>query len=243
MKSKSKINLIALCTLIFAFSIYSYSVITPQTSIQHSILLVNNLLKMDSAINHLRISEVSNAIAINNNWTAAKAVGICTGNGTYSNPYIIKNVTISNFYGTAISIINSNEYFRIENCTICNSSGAQTYAITLKNTQNGIIYNNSLSNIQNGIYLYNSHNATIYSNIINGTGIRLDQSNYNNISDNIIDRNGISLITCEYNSLTGNSLTGDGLYIDAALYNGNWTRYLNNIAHHEIDSTNLVNGS
>ena len=242
MKSKSKINIIALCTLIFVFSLSSYSVIAPRSNIQYSNLSVSNLLKIDSTINHLRISETSNVIAIDNNWTDAKAVGICTGNGTYTDPYIIKNVTISNFYGTAISIINSNEYFRIENCTICNSPGAATYAITLKNTQNGIVTNNSLSNIQNGIYLYNSHNATIYSNIINGTGIHLDESNYNNISDNIIDRNGISMITCEYNSLSGNLLSGDGLYIDAALFNGKWTRYLHNIAHHEIDSTNLVNG-
>ncbi|NHJ23301.1 MAG: hypothetical protein EAX89_01910 [Candidatus Lokiarchaeota archaeon] len=241
MKSKSKISIIVLCTLVFALSFSSSYVIIPRSRIQYSNPPVNNLLKMDCTINHLRISEASNVITIDNNWTAAIALGICTGNGTYTDPYIIKNVTISNFYGTAISITNSNEHFRIENCTICNSTGPLAYAITLKNTQNGIITNNSLFNIQNGIYLFNSHNATIYSNIINGTGIHLDESNYINISDNLIVRNGISMITCEYNSLSRNSLSGDGLYIDAALFNGNWTRYLHNIAHHDIDSTNLVN--
>ena len=34
-----------------------------------------------------KISTISGKIHINNNWSAAKVAGICTGNGTYSDRY------------------------------------------------------------------------------------------------------------------------------------------------------------
>ncbi|MFX0142160.1 MAG: hypothetical protein ACFFDN_51455 [Candidatus Hodarchaeota archaeon] len=37
---------------------------------------------------------VSGKIHIDNNWTAAKSAGICTGNGTYSEPYVIDDFII-----------------------------------------------------------------------------------------------------------------------------------------------------
>ena len=49
-------------------------------------------IKLDNET--LKISAISGKIHINNNWTAAKAAGICTGLGTFSNPYIIKDLII-----------------------------------------------------------------------------------------------------------------------------------------------------
>lgn len=37
---------------------------------------------------------VSGKIHIDNNWTAAKSAGICTGNGTYSEPYVIDDLMV-----------------------------------------------------------------------------------------------------------------------------------------------------
>ena len=41
-----------------------------------------------------KISAVSGKIHVGNNWTAAKAAGICTGNGIYSDPYVIEDLVI-----------------------------------------------------------------------------------------------------------------------------------------------------
>lgn len=43
---------------------------------------------------NLHLSLISKKIHINNNWTDAETTGICTGNGTYSNPYIIEDLVI-----------------------------------------------------------------------------------------------------------------------------------------------------
>ena len=40
---------------------------------------------------NLKISKLSGKIHIDNNWTATKSAGICTGEGTYSN---LSNVTV-----------------------------------------------------------------------------------------------------------------------------------------------------
>ncbi|NHJ19454.1 MAG: hypothetical protein EAX91_00825, partial [Candidatus Lokiarchaeota archaeon] len=40
---------------------------------------------------NLEISAVSGKIHINSNWSTAKAAGICTGKGTYSDPYVIED--------------------------------------------------------------------------------------------------------------------------------------------------------
>ena len=42
----------------------------------------------------LKSSTNSEKIHVNNNWTATKAAGICTGGGTVQNPYTLKNLII-----------------------------------------------------------------------------------------------------------------------------------------------------
>jgi hypothetical protein len=80
---------------------------------------------------NLKISKVSGKIHIDDtnptmNWSVAKKDGICTGNGTYSDPYVIEDLIINGGgSGDCILIENSNVYFRIENCTVYNSANYQ----------------------------------------------------------------------------------------------------------------------
>jgi hypothetical protein len=73
---------------------------------------------------HLKNSANSGKIHINNNWTTTKTAGICSGEGTESNPYTLKNLIINaGGMGNRIHIENTTEYFKIENCTLYNSGG------------------------------------------------------------------------------------------------------------------------
>ena len=72
-----------------------------------------------------KTSMISGKIHINNNWSAAKAAGICTGNGTYSEPYIIEDLEIdAGGSGSGILIENSDVYVKIENCTVSDSENS-----------------------------------------------------------------------------------------------------------------------
>ncbi|NVM19902.1 MAG: right-handed parallel beta-helix repeat-containing protein [Candidatus Lokiarchaeota archaeon] len=200
---------------------------------------------------NLKISIVSGKIHIDNNWTAAKAAGICIGNGTYSNPYTIEDKVI-NGGGvgdwTAILIENSYEYFSIENCSFYHSEWPPYYGITLNNVQNGLLLNNNCSSNRYGIRLSNSNNNTISENIVNNAGLKgisLYSSNYNLILGNIINNSGqygIYLEDCKYNTVLENEMNRCGLEIQASLRNGNWTLLLSHLNIHNIDTTNLVNG-
>ncbi|GAG58863.1 unnamed protein product, partial [marine sediment metagenome] len=71
---------------------------------------------------NLKISAVSGKIHIDNNWSAAEAAGICTGAGTYSEPYVIEDLVIDGEgSGSCILIENSDVYFIITNCIVNNS--------------------------------------------------------------------------------------------------------------------------
>ena len=96
--------------------------------------------------NNLKISAVSGKIHIDNNWTVAKSAGICTGNGTYSDPYVIEDLVIDGGgSGSCILIENSDVYFRIESCTLYNSSGFPSAGIRLERVKNAQIINNNCS--------------------------------------------------------------------------------------------------
>jgi parallel beta-helix repeat protein len=170
-----------------------------------------------------KISEVSGKIHIDNNWTAAKAAGICTGNGTYSNPYIIEDLVIdAGGSGSCIRIENSDLYFRIENCTLYNSEWSHSNAgIHLYNVDNGILIDNNCSSNFYGIYFSSSDNNTISGNIANNNryfGIDLRYySNNNKITENTVNNNnddGIHLYGCNDNNVTGNAINDNyhGIY-------------------------------
>jgi len=160
---------------------------------------------------HLKLSEVSEKIHIDNNWTDAWDAGICTGNGTYSEPYVIEDLEIDGGdLGSCILIENSDVYFRIENCTTYNSGGIWSDAgIRLDYVNNGQIIDNNCSFNSLGIYLSYSDNNTVSGNTArnNEHGIRLSYSNYNNISGNTANNNdefGI-IIQGSDNNISGNN--------------------------------------
>lgn len=150
----------------------------------------------------------------NFNWTkTTQENDWCSGIGTENDPYIIQNVLITG--GTAsdfIVIQNSNAYFTIKNCIVCNvPQGFGTRAaIKLVNTNKGNINNNNLSyNARSGITLINSQNITISKNmgmdnlesgisIIDSKFIKIISNVFNNriyienSSNNIIKNNRIS---------------------------------------------------
>ncbi|MFX1489388.1 MAG: hypothetical protein ACFFBI_09585, partial [Promethearchaeota archaeon] len=78
--------------------------------------------QINSEIRDLHVSKIYGKIYINNNWSDAKAAGICTGSGNYSDPYVIEDLVIdAGGSGSCIWIVNSSAFFKIENCTLYNS--------------------------------------------------------------------------------------------------------------------------
>lgn len=154
------------------------------------------------------------------NWSISAATyNWCSGLGTLSSPYIIENVTINGGgSNNCISILNSNVYFIINNCTLFNSGGTwHSGGIKLENVNNGKIIKNNCSFNENGIYLNSSNNNTLSENIANNNTV-----------------NGIFLYEqCNYTKIIGNTanfnaedpIPGDGIYIEKSynnlIYNNN----------------------
>jgi len=177
---------------------------------------------------NLKILKISGKIHIDNNWSDARAVGICTGNGAYSDPYIIEDLVIDGKNSSSCILIEySDDYFKIENCTLYNSSSyTHDAGIKLNYVSNGILINNFIT--ENGwdcrrtfgIFINSCDNITLFNNTIskNGRGINLLGSNIsltqNRISHNSED--GIYLVitnsTVLNNVIFNNSDYGIGLY-------------------------------
>ena len=205
-------------------------------------IIINNLLINKGDINKsleynedsdldnykLKSSKISGKIHIDNNWTDTKSAGICTGNGTYSEPYVIKDLVIDGGdTGICILIENSNVYFKIENCSLYNSRvGDPAFpaaGIKLKHVNNSQLINNDCSSNYDGIYLWFSNNNNVSGNTVsyNTYGIQLTQSNKNNINGNIANTNhvnGISLGDSNLNNISGNIALNNniGIYIQVS---------------------------
>lgn len=146
--------------LIFCFSFIDYN---------HPNKINNNNLNQ----NHLNLSIISDKINITGNqgWINFKSLGNCTGQGTATDPYIIKDLEINaGGSGSCITIISSTVYFIIQNCTLTNSEYGNYCGIELNNVTNGKLVNNTCS--------YND-----------GFGIRVIKSSYNNITGNTANHN------------------------------------------------------
>ena len=214
--------------------------------------IINNYLSFNaetSDINsyneNLKISKVSGPIYIDGNsayynWSYVKSTGICTGEGTYSDPYVIEDLVIDGGgSGSCIEIEDSSVYFRIENCTVYNFGYYGNDAgIRLNRVSNGsLITNNCSSNGYNGISLVHSDNNTVSGNTANdnGNGIFLSHSDNNTISGNIAnnnERNGIELSDSNNITVLGNIMNERGLRISGSL---------EELRSHDINATNLVN--
>ena len=193
---------------------------------------------------NVRLSKISGPIYIDDdnpsfNWSIAKGAGICTGNGTYSEPYVIEDLVIDGGgSGSCIWIENSDVYFNIENCTLYNSGvNWDDSGIKLAiDVDNGQLIDNLIHDNYIGIFLESSDNNTISGNIINNSidnGLRVWYSYNNTISGNTANHNreaGISLVETDNNTVSGNFLLNNGVGIH--LDNTNYTRILNNTIEH-----------
>jgi len=235
---KKKSIILIILGIFFAFTPIITTNLSYITGNSNKSLGYNNDLTLDNE--NLKISAVSGKIHIDNNWTAAEAAGICTGNGTYSNPYIIEDLVIDGGgSGSCIMIENSDVYFRIENCSVYNSGGYPNAGagIQLNNVTKGkLVINNCTSNSY-GISLYDCDNNTISGNTVdnnNLNGIYLDFSDNNIISGNSADNthNGIYLDSqCDNNNISGNSADNNhyGIFLfdncDNNIVSGNTANY------------------
>ena len=254
MKSSPKSKIIILFTLgiLFAFSL----IITTKLSF----ISENN----NTDNENLNLSKLSEKIHINGNsgWSNAKTAGICTGNGTYSEPYVIEDLVIDGGgSGSCILIENSDVYFKIENCTVFNSGSTWSDAgIKLYNADNSQLINNNCSSNMHGVFLImycvnntilentisnNTHygiylhgnNNTILGNTINNynsIGIEIELSNNNNILENNVNNNynGIWVLECNNTMVSGNIVNNNS-------YNGIYLYYCHNI----MVSGNIINNN
>jgi len=170
MKSNVKSKTMILITLGILFAISPLINNNFNSEWEVSDLSSHNRNEINSENEDLKISAVSGKIHIINNsgWLDFRNAGYCTGNGTYSEPYVIEDLIIDGGgSGSCILIENSNVYFKIENCTVFNSghSGSRDSGIYLKKVSNGKMINNDCSFNKNGIYTYFSKNNTISTNI------------------------------------------------------------------------------
>ncbi|HEC37011.1 hypothetical protein LCGC14_1428130 [marine sediment metagenome] len=152
MKSIPKAKIIILITLGILIAL------TPLITVNQGLITdTKDAINLDTK--NLKISAVSGKIHIKSkslldDWTDAKNAGIVTGNGTYSEPYIIEDLVIdAGGSGSGILIeFSFDVYFKIENCTVYNSKGiseAPGYleaGINLFYVSNGSLINNNVSN-------------------------------------------------------------------------------------------------
>ncbi|NVM35045.1 MAG: right-handed parallel beta-helix repeat-containing protein [Candidatus Lokiarchaeota archaeon] len=176
----------------------------------------------------LKFAELQEKIHIDNNWSAAKEAGICSGEGTFSHPYVLKDLKIDGGdYGHDISIRNSNVYFMIENCTLSNAGSYPNYTgefggIHLSNVTNAKLIENNCSFNYIGIYLFQCDNCTIIRNIVNNNyayGVHLFDCKRTKILRNTVNNNlylGIYNVGGNFfgpNNISGNIVNNNELGI------------------------------
>ena len=157
----------------------------------------------------------------NYNWSKTAADNDwCSGLGTFSDPYVIENVTINGKRsGNCILIKNSNVFFELRNCTFydCGVVGIDS-CVRFQSVSNGKIINCTIYNSnygRSGIGLrLNCYNNSIQGNEIKNCG-RLGIYFETNCDENFIINNtlinndyGIDIwIDCDNNTILNNTMT------------------------------------
>ena len=175
----------------------------------------------------------------NQGWKAAASeVEWCSGSGTASNPYVIKNVltdaTLNDI--PCLTIRDSDVYFKIQQCTLTNEN---SHAIVLRYVKNGEVVDNlcvggsieidGCENIkvtsnefdESKIYVCRgSNNIEVSGNNIHDSeieGIHLDDNAHDNLISGNTARNngnfGIALNDgCNNNEIVSNTLQNNGAH-------------------------------
>jgi len=188
-------------------------------------------------------------------WAEAALEPWCSGSGTWSDPYLIENVTIS---GTII-IENSNIPFIISNCTLLglqirysnygqiidsNSSHAGNTGVHLHYCDHINITGNTINYNGQGIYTYKSNHIIISNNTVkeNGNdGIYINQGDdYKVIGNRAIAngqevtamyKNGINIAVCRSSTISNNTCeknVGNGIFSET------WGNDYNNITYNRL---------
>jgi len=224
MKSKGKSVIIVLITLGIVFALL------PTINIYYNFGAVNSD-EGDDVINidytNLKSSKISGKIFIIGNigWANAKIAGICTGNGTYSEPYVIEDLEINGTgSGSCILIQNSDVYFRIENCTLYNSGVNWGDAgIRLNNVKNGNLNDNNCSSNFMGMEIENSSSYNISGNSANdnaNSGIHIKNCSSMTLLENAANNNveiGLYIEICRDINITDNDINSNdwvGMFLD-----------------------------
>ncbi len=183
------------------------------------------------------------------NWTWAKDQGICTGTGTNSDPFVIKNhfFDTRSSSTTGLTILNSRKHFRIENCLF---NISVSYAgIRLLNTTNGYITENMNTPLTGAlVWLLNCSYNTVFNNnasYCSFYGIYIDQTSHHNIISNnlasfnvqigILLRNDANLNTIQDNII---HLNPQGIALES--HSDNNTIKGNHISNNTIVGVNLA---
>jgi len=224
MKSNRKIKtliLIILGILFVALPIFTTNLYFKNAEFSNEIRLDNDNLKISKLSGKIHIDDTNPAM----NWTVARDAGICTGNGTYSDPYVIEDLVINGGgSGDCILIENSDVYFRIENCTVYNSEIYPVITepwnnfagIRLSGVINAQLVNNNCSFNNDGINVVGFNNTiagNIANNNINGSGIYVAGIK-NTVMGNTANNNYLAgiWISCDNTTVSGNF----------AMNNSNW---------------------
>jgi len=224
LKTKSKIVLLLTFEIVLALSAVHFC------NLYFAVRTSENNNAINFNYQNLKISKISGKIHIDDtnpsaNWSAAKIAGICTGSGTYSDPYVIEDLIIDGGgTGSGIWIQNSIKYFRIENCTIYNSDiGIHLWPEAHNGT---LVDNNCSSNNVYGIEIEECKNCTVSGNILenNGDGIHVKVGTDITISGNTANNNsgmGMYLEICSYLDVLNNDVNYNGwvgLYLGGFSY-------------------------
>ncbi|KKM83337.1 hypothetical protein LCGC14_1310450 [marine sediment metagenome] len=237
---KTKIEILMILGIVFSILTISHDKPYFNVSVGEKSSIYNDFVKFDSE--NLKTSKVSQKFQIvgNSGWINFRNEGNCTGSGTYSDPYVIKNLVIdAEGILNGILIEDSDVFFKIENSTIYNAGDRFSSAgIKLINVTNGqLIDNNCSNNGGYGIYLTSSNNNTIMGNVVTNnyvrSGIILYDSSYNLISGNTLTSNsfGISILyyNSAYNTVSGNTLNNHTGAI--SIFFANYNDVLDNIVN------------
>jgi parallel beta-helix repeat protein len=236
--AKSKILILTALTTLFAFS----PIITTNLSFITSSCIKSSEYSNDINLGNknLKISQVSEKIHIDGNscWVDFKNAGNCTGNGLYSDPYVIEDLVIDGEgLGSCIWIEKSEVYFKIENCSLYNSgSGLYNAGIKLSYVINGQLIDNNCSNNNGvGIGLYQSQNISIEENTVNNNdefGIFLEVSHNNIFSKNTLNENSNGIYL---------GLSNNNFILNNSAYNNNWRGiYLSSSSNNNTIKNNNV---